>query len=506
MGEDNYFIEDLLLNTETLLNEIGGVKNFDLCDDSLEEQISEIEHDNFKKEDFEGQNYKVNGDIDIRISSDNMNVSATFYPPSEGMKPLSFNDVIVKLSYMSVEFGIMEDVIKDSIFECNTEYKTVQNVLIAQGEPAVKYIPKHYIIESSLLAAGHVDDEKKDRIDYKAISAFKLVKEGQTLAKIVPEQPGIYGKTVKGFEIQYNTQSVTIYKPGKNTVSYEDRVVASCDGTFELRDQSFSVNEVLQIQSDIGYSTGNIDFPGDIILKGLVKDGFSIKSGGSIYSAVTLDATEVECKGDLYVASGVVGRKQGKLVVGGRIKAKFIENCYVECKDFIMLESGVMNSKVYTKDKLSLGRKGVIVGGCIYAQNGLVATQLGTSMGPRTEIYCGVDFSVENKLKWLRDNAIKVATRLNQVRATIEKEKNPDLKLIELRDKLQITLRQLNESSANLVYKLDKNENADILVRGKIFPGVYLEICHVSYVVNRQMSAVRFRLNKKEGTLKVEFL
>ena len=502
----DYFFEDLLSQTNDLLKDLEGLDKTDLPDEEFAETVSDETHENFTKSDFEGQDYRVDGAVEINLSKDEMNAVADFLPPSEGMAPITFEDVSQILFEKGIVFGVNNDLIKESIFECNTEFKIVKNVIVATGKQPVKNVPQHCIVDDQLIGNNDEKLSSVTRIDFKKRSPFKIVKEGQFLAKVVPEKQGEFGWTVRGEELQYVTQNVKSYKPGKNTITYEDHVASACDGTFEIQGNGFCVKEVLQIQSDVNYSTGNVQFPGDIIINGQIQDGFEVTSGGSIYISGTLDATVIECKDDLIVGLGIIGRNKGKVRVGGKLKAKFIENCYVEVLNLIMLDAGIMNAQIYTNDKIVLGKRGVIVGGSIYAQNGVVATQMGTAMGPRTEIYCGVDFTVENKLKWIRDNSLKVATKLNQVREQLKKDRNENPQLIELRDKLQSSLRQLNDMSSTLVFKLDKNDNAEILVRDTVYPGVYIEICHVPYVVNREMSSVRFKLDKENGKIKVERL
>jgi uncharacterized protein (DUF342 family) len=217
-----------------------------------------------------------------------------------------------------------------------------------------------------------------------------------------------------------------------------------------------------------------------------------------------MDASTVECEKDLVAALGIIGRKEGTVKVGGSIKAKFIENCCVEAGNLISLSAGILNSSVYTADKLVLGRKGIIVGGTVYSQNGVVATQIGTKMGPKTEIYCGTDYVVANRLEWIRDNNMKLALKLNQIDLQLKKGGPENPQLEEVRQKLKESMHKLNEMASSLVFKLDKNDNAEVLVRGKVYPGVYIEICHTSYVVDREMSSVRFKLSKEKGKIVAE--
>ena len=67
--------------------------------------------------------------------------------------------------------------------------------------------------------------------------------------------------------------------------------------------------------------------------------------------------------------------------MAGEVKAKFIENCYVEAGGPVYVENGILNSAIHTLKQVELGRKGVIIGGKIYAQDGVKAVQIGSAMG-----------------------------------------------------------------------------------------------------------------------------
>lgn len=41
-------------------------------------------------------------------------------------------------------------------------------------------------------------------------------------------------------------------------------------------------------------------------------------------------------------------------------------------------------------------------------------------------------------------------------------------------------------------------------MRGRVYPGTYIEICHISHIVHRTAQNVRFRLDKGEGRIKMD--
>jgi hypothetical protein len=67
--------------------------------------------------------------------------------------------------------------------------------------------------------------------------------------------------------------------------------------------------------------------------------------------------------------------------------------------------------------------------------------------------------------------------------------------------KIAIDLRSL---ITDLLGKLDADDSAVVEARSEVFPGVVIEICRVSIVVEEKMHACKFRLDKAAGRIIVE--
>ena len=120
-------------------------------------------------------------------------------------------------------------------------------------------------------------------MDFKAISPFRMVRKGDILARISPRVEGVAGIDVMGAVVPHGKSPGSSPKPGKNTLVAGDTVVAGADGRFVSGEESFWVSEVLEIRGDVDYSTGHIDFPGDVIVQGQIKQGFKVKAGRIAY-------------------------------------------------------------------------------------------------------------------------------------------------------------------------------------------------------------------------------
>ena len=502
-----YILEDILKSTEEIIQDIESEnlkiekkekpiskEKKDILEEIYLEELKELEKE---------KSEVIHGYAEIFISEDEMEVAVDFYPPMENGMPLELDDVKHLLDSNGVVHGIDWDTILHSIEKCNNERTPVLGVTIARGTEPEDEVPEHIVIEPHLLQPSKQRNTESHRVDFKEFTSYTLVKKGETIARIVPRKEGKFGKTVKGEFIPYQTKNVKTLQPGKNTVVEGNRIVAACDGRLDIKGNSFWVSEVFEVYGDVNYKTGNIKFPGDIIIHGRVNDGFKVESGGTIICKQTLDASEVVCDGDLIIDKGIIGRQKGRVKVGGIISAKFIENCWVEAEDSIYIETGVLHSIIYTHNKVEMSKNGIIVGGKIFAQNGVSAGQIGTKMGIKTEIHCGIDYDVQKRMEWIKEKTMELASKLNMINDRINKREKGYEKLIPIKEKVMENIHKLNEAAKNLVFYLDKNENAEVVVHGTVYPGVYIEICHVSYLVPRELMHVHFWLDKERGKVQV---
>ena len=462
----------------------------------------------FIETDDSSYSFPQDGSVECILSADLMSVKLSFYPATSGMALITLETVKSELEKVHVSYGINWDLIEESILRCNMEHVAIFGVKVAQGKLPTPEIPEHYLIDESTLTKSAPKITEEGNIDYKTISPYILVKAGDKIGTIVPYQKGINGTNVQGEEISFNRLNVPSLTLGSNIDTIDGALISKIDGILEQKGQTVSVHEVLIIQTNVDYHTGNIDFTGDVILLGDVQEGFTIKAGGSVFAEQTIDTTILDCIGDLHVKRGIIGRKEGKIKVGGEIHAKFAENCLIEAGGKVDITTSIIRTSIYTGDSIQCGQKSVVIGGTFFAQNGFRAYQIGNMTAPKTEIYCGLDFKILKNLEWNKEQSLTLALALQKIKkqlvdTTLKTEK---IMLLEKRDRIKEAIKKLNLMSQNLVFDLDKNEQAVVEVIDKIYPGVYIQICHVSYVVKKPMTSIRFKLDKKTGTITPERL
>jgi uncharacterized protein len=489
---DERGLESLLEDAAGLLAELGGPRA---------STASEARDAEFGKVDAM-QDLAGDGRIEITIAADEMSARVHLDPPTGVRSAVDEDSVLRLLHARGVTIGIDRRAVRDAVRRCVVERTIVRDAVVARGVKPVDEVPPGLAIEPGLLEKPSIDAAGDSAsIDFRALSAFVTVKAGTVLARITPARPGVMGGTVRGRAVAYGRLPDVSPRPGSNTRREGDTVVAACDGLFKTDAGFFRIDEVLVVRGDVDYSVGNIDFPGDVVIHGVIRDGFRVRAGRSLHCSKSIDASEVTTGGDLVTAQGIIGRRQAVIRSGGGITARFIENCVVEAAGSIRVQTGILNSSLHTLGSLEMGDRGIIVGSIVEARDGVKTAQVGSSRSPRAEIHCGTDYTVTRKLDALRDRTIALTVRLRQVEERARRDPAAPAGLGTLAERIRTTIRRMNEAARDIAPGVDRNEEARVSVRGAVHPGTVIEICHVSYVVPRPLSFVTFRLDRKAGRI-----
>ena len=135
---------------------------------------------------------------------------------------------------------------------------------------------------------------------------------------------------------------------GRNTVANDDdtQLLAAVDGHVTIVDGKVTVNTVLEIPGNVDYSTGNIDYIGDVRIRGNITAGFTVKSGGDIEVIGVIEGATVIAKGNIVVKNGIAGGHKGLVSAGGSIFARFVENARLEVHGDVIISEAIIQSAV----------------------------------------------------------------------------------------------------------------------------------------------------------------
>lgn len=447
--------------------------------------------------DMMGKERNIDDLISIEISPDKMKASIIVRPPEDGKK-LSQKEIIEFLKEKGVVYGIIEsnidDISKYAIYN--------ERIEIAVGTPPASgqngRVEFHF----------DLDREKKPviledgRVDFRNLNIIQSVKKDDVLCSLVPPSAGTPGKTVLNTDIPAIDGKPAVLPVGRNVVVTEDgqKLIASIDGQISYIDGKVSVFANYEVPADVDNSTGNINFIGNVIVRGNVLSGFSIEAGGNVEVMGVVESAVIKAGGDIILRRGMQGLGKGVLISGGDIIARYIENSNIEAKRDIKSEA-IMHSNVICGNKLELsGKKGLLVGGTCKVGKEIVAKVIGSYMNTPTEIEVGVDPSLKDYYKKVRDEmrqmeedikkaeqAIAILKKMEMAGKLPPEKQEMMAKSIRTKIHFSNRIEELKGELIQIELRLQQEANGKVRAYDFIYPGTRVTIGTSSLYVKENL-------------------
>ncbi len=425
--------------------------------------------------------------VEVTVAEDAMTAWGTFYSGTPGGKLLVWTELQETLQNAKLGSCLLEREIQEAMFRFNTSHPAPERVVIARGTAALAERPAYLRLEPRIYN-HHFHPREGAQIDQKEYSPFAIVKKGELLARAVPSRPGTPGRSVYGDETSPGKKNIKLFKPGPHTLFAHGKVFARIAGRFTLEGDLFDVTDLLELD-EVGYSTGNILFPGALVIKGPVAEGFKVAAGQDITVKGTLDASEVLCHGNLGVDGGIIGRHPGLVRSGGTVRCLYVEHCQVESLGTITVAKALLHATVFTNGDLKF-ETGRAVASTLTVRGVLTAGQLGGENGP-VKVVAGLDFVVQRKIEALR-------AKHQALDEELHREKNQAADKTEGLEALAALVEEINALTPQLYHS-----ECEVRVLNGILEGTIIEMGHASLTVTKPLKAQLFRLSPDGKTVQV---
>lgn len=319
-------------------------------------------------------------------ASDQLSAWLVIYPPVGGGRELDQEMLFGALAEAGVYFGVDEGLLKRLPQEPERYFRLF---FAARGIPAV-HGKNGYVVDlfARKLERRLVEDEF-GQLNYASLNLVQNVAEGDVICRFIPPTEGQPGRTVTDMELPARDGRPASPPVGRNTQVSEDgkTLIASKSGHVEYTGRGFQVKPVLDIEGNVDYSTGNINFVGDVHVKGDVLSGFSIRAMGDITVEGVVESCSIEAGGDLTVVKGIVGNDEAVICAQRSIFTKFMENCCAYARVSVHTDC-LVNCDVYSDGVVEVrSGRGAIIGGRIWAAQEISANSVG-SEAERPAVIC----------------------------------------------------------------------------------------------------------------------
>ena len=194
------------------------------------------------------------------------------------------------------------------------------------------------------------------------------------------------------------------------------------------------------------------------------------------------------------------GMGKGTLKAGGNIIAKFLENTTAQADGYVASES-ILHSRIMAGGEVNVdGKRGFITGGRVCAAGGINVKTLGSEMGADTVVEVGADPKVKNRIAQLQKQIEEDNKTLQSIMPVLASTRQKLAQGVKLSPE-QVKYIKENQAELNeLEEQLGGGTQAQIKVRGMVYPGTKICIDDVSMTVQKDTHYCRFV--KERGDVK----
>jgi len=482
-GYDNYFIDndvvkklinDFLMASEVVTVRIGELKDF-----------------------------KFN----LEISEDKMYAYMEIEEAQGGMVP-SYETIMEHLNNAGIKYGIKEDVINAAVSQGFIEQTVVAEGMHPLEGQDTRFEP---LVNMEKTVGPKVKED--GTVDFKEMGGVLMVDaDTHLMRKYSPIQGNsginIFNEEVPprvGLELPFGESKGSVVSPDD-----EDLLIADISGQPVIFEDHVDIERIITVDN-VDMTTGNIRFPGSVIVNGDLKSGFEIHAFGNVIINGQVEAATIKAVGNIDLHSGLVGQSKAFIEAGGDIHARFIEGATISAGRDIIVHDLIMHSDVSAGDKVIVGvdeqgSKGQIIGGITRAASLIKAKLLGSSSSTVTMFEVGMSPLMSKQLNQIKQEVSTLRKRQEELihsviylRTSNAPDKFAKIKEIEVEQaSLDAKVKELSEKEAAINKTADLSANAKIIGSQKIFAGVKVHISDLFRTITMDSSGGSFQVRGKE--------
>lgn len=351
--------------------------------------------------------------------------------------------------------------------------------------------------------------EEDDRVDFYQSRLGPTVSAGEYICTIHEPTAGKDGETVNGVIIAAKAgQPVRTIMNETVEVDGYGRVTARISGLLHYDERSLRVLELLEIPGYVDFSTGHVQFDGDVVVQKGIRDRFEVRCTGDLIVNGLVEAASIHVEGDAILRYGMAGRQKGVIDIGADLMARYLDSVNGTVRGNLTIEREIINCTLDIGRSLLL-KRGSLIGGRVVARGGANLENIGSEGNIPTTLIIGIipelerilqqinamRASVNNRIKRLEmevDPLRRAGTRLSETQARYLKRFEAELLALHER------FEQLHQKRGEIRRRIEKYARAEIVVTHRVYTGVTLILHHVSAQIKTKLRGpVRIGFNER---------
>ncbi len=358
--------------------------------------------------------------LSVEVADDRMQAWIRLVDPAD-LHSLTLEEIVAAIEEAAI---VIDDAVRGRIEEfinlMGEEGDRPKRFLVAEGRPAVEGKDGDLVWHESFEKLER-DWQGDARVNYYTFNSINTVETDQPLGTLVRSVPGANGVDVLGNPLTPKGHPQDVQLDSTVRVSDDDSatVLPNCAGKVVYEAGKLSISEVFVVKKNVDFETGNIDSTIDVRIGGTILDRFVVKSQKSVTVCGAIEAATVDAQSDVIVRGGIIQRGEGSVSAGGDIVAKFCDDARMRAAGNVKVANELLNSQVHGMGMLLISQ-GAIVGGQVYARDGVEVATLGSDGNVPTEITVGTDPNVLREVDQLRESLKPKRQSIERIRQTVQ--------------------------------------------------------------------------------------
>lgn len=383
--------------------------------------------------------------VDLHVSDDR--VQAWMRVPKTVQGTTDIEPIKKLIKKRGIKYGIVNDMeIRNFLKNCtdpHEKFVVAQGIAPSVGKPA--QIIYHFNTEAD--SAGVINEDGS--IDFRARGESPFVKKGQLLAEKNPMEQPRSGMDVFGETLLVGDVDDVPLEGGQGVEMSEDglKLTATITGQPSMDIKGVvSVLESFTVKGDVDFKTGNINFNGNVIVTGTVKEGFLVEC--EELTANEINGGIIKIRGDLKVSNGIVN---ADIQTEGSVQAKFLNKTKLYGYGNMMITREIMESYIAISGALN-NEAGRITASTIAARKGMSVKQIGTEKAEYSTVKAGAD----DHIRWIAE---KYDTKIEKVQKELDITLAKKMEYDEEYNAMHIDIANQTFAQEKLTKKIDFLEN-----------------------------------------------
>jgi uncharacterized protein (DUF342 family) len=297
----------------------------------------------------------------------------------------------------------------------------------------------------------------------------------------------VFGKTIPGkdgkpYDLQFDE---TIMRNAKG------ELITQQDGVLVKSNYSICVRKVIEVHGFVDFSTGNIDFTGDVNIAEGIRDNFIVKADGIVTCNGLVEAAKIITGKNFNARGGMAGREQGTVDVGNDLNAKYLDAVSGIIRHDLKVDREIINCDLTVIGNVD-SPSGLIIGGKLVIGGKIIIDTIGSEANVRSDLVIGSVPTLDPILKNLETFMSDLETKrkkyaeeqdiINRAgkRLTAEMKERQTEVMFELMT-IDTPLNKAKDAHFRVNARAEELRTIDVNVRKTLYAGTVLNVMGTAY-------------------------